>query len=75
MDDNASTVLSFMRTMPVNYPVIMASNYTSQLFGDVYAIPTTLIYNKDLTFVSKIQGFQDQAALASIISELLNDQQ
>ena len=53
----------------------MASNETNKLFGDVFAIPTTLIYDKGLTYVSKIQGFQDQTTLASIVSELLNNDQ
>ena len=75
MDDSTSTVLSFMRSTPINYPVIMASNETNKLFGDVFAIPTTLIYDKGLTYVSKIQGFQDQTTLASIVSELLNNDQ
>ncbi len=46
-DDDAGPVREFVSKRGVNYPVLMANSDVKAMYGDVQAIPTTFVLDKD----------------------------
>lgn len=72
VDEGGSEVVArLVRQASINYPVLMADRTTTHNFGDVVAIPTSFLVNKNGHVVKKYPGFVPQGLLERDIESVL----
>lgn len=72
VDEGGSEVVArLVRQASINYPVLMADKTTTRNFGDVVAIPTSFLVNKNGHVVKKYPGFVSRGLLERDIESVL----
>lgn len=72
MDDDGPTPLkAFVKKFGVNYPVLVGDDRISMDFGDITALPTTLVIDRQGRIVSRHVGFTEAAKFEKEIKPLL----
>ena len=51
----------------------MMSSSLDSYFGNVSVVPTTFIFDKQLTFQYKLKGYHNKQTLKDLIDPLIND--
>jgi peroxiredoxin len=72
MDDGPAPVREFYREFKMNYPVAMADDKVSELFGGIFGLPTTFLIGRDGRIYSKHVGATDVSVFEEEIKELLS---
>ena len=71
MDDGPEPVRNFYQQFHMNYPVVMGTAKTGELYGGVLGLPIAFVIGKDGLIESKKIGAADMAVLEREIQELL----
>lgn len=64
-------VARLVRRASINYPVLMADRTTTRNFGDVVALPTSFLVNKNGQVVKKYPGYASRPLLEKDIESVL----
>jgi len=70
-EGGADVVARLMRQASINYPVLMADRTTTRDFGNVVALPTAFLVNKDGQVVKKYPGYTSRSLLERDIATVL----
>ena len=70
-EGGADVVARLVRRASINYPVLMADRATTRNFGDVVAIPTSFLVNKNGQVVKKYPGYASRVLLEKDIESVL----
>ncbi len=70
-EGGTDTVARLVRQASINYPVLMADRTTTRNFGDVVAIPTSFLVNKNGQVVKKYPGYAPRVLLERDIESVL----
>jgi thiol-disulfide isomerase/thioredoxin len=73
VDSSSKPVSSFISSLNINYPISMMSSSLDSYFGNVSVVPTTFIFDKQLTFQYKLKGYHNKQTLKDLIDPLIND--
>jgi len=73
MDDGWEDVKPFLAGMKVNYRVVMGDELTSRMYGDVEAIPTTFLIDKQGKIAAIHVGLASRKAFEDGVDELLRE--
>jgi thiol-disulfide isomerase/thioredoxin len=57
LDDKAAEVRTFMRQMPIAYPVALASPELQQQFGGIEVYPTAFLFDREGRMIKKYLGY------------------
>jgi cytochrome c biogenesis protein CcmG, thiol:disulfide interchange protein DsbE len=71
MDDGPEPVRGFYQQFHMNYPVVMGTAKTGELYGGVLGLPIAFFVDRDGKIYSKKIGAQSAAALEREIRKLL----
>ncbi|MCL2458179.1 MAG: TlpA family protein disulfide reductase [Desulfobulbus sp.] len=72
IDEGGSDVVAqLVRQAHINYPVLMANRSTTHDFGDVAALPTSFLVNKNGQVVKKYPGYTARGLLERDIESVL----
>ena len=71
MDDSSDPVRPFYQQFHMNYPVVMGSAKTGELYGGVLGLPITFLIDRDGRIYSKHIGATDAAVFEREIKSLL----
>jgi len=71
MDDSIEPVSPFYQQFHMNYPVVMGSAKTGELYGGVLGLPITFLIDRDGRIYSKHIGATDAAVFEREIKSLL----
>ncbi len=71
MDDGPAPVRDFSRRFKMNYPVVMGSAKTGELYGGVLGLPTAFLIGRDGRIYFKHVGAVDLAVLEREIQNLV----
>jgi thiol-disulfide isomerase/thioredoxin len=71
MDDSPEPVRDFYQQFHMNYPVVMGTAKTGELYGGVLGLPIAFVIGKDGLIYSKKIGAADMAVLEREIQKLL----
>jgi cytochrome c biogenesis protein CcmG/thiol:disulfide interchange protein DsbE len=71
MDDSADPVRPFYQQFHMNYPVVMGTAKTGELYGGVLGLPITFLIDRDGRIYSKHIGATDAAVFEKEIKSLL----
>jgi cytochrome c biogenesis protein CcmG, thiol:disulfide interchange protein DsbE len=71
MDDSPEPVRDFYQQFHMNYPVVMGTAKTGELYGGVLGLPIAFVIGKDGLIYSKKIGATDMAVLEREIQKLL----
>jgi hypothetical protein len=74
MDDSPEPVRDFYRQFKMNYPVVMGSAKTGELFGGVLGLPIAFLIGRDGRIYSKHIGATDLAVFDREINARLQAQ-
>lgn len=66
-----SDIDPFVKKMNINYPVVLGNEQTAQAYGNIEAIPTTFIINKEGHIVSRHVGYMDEENFEKTIKSYL----
>jgi len=69
----ASVVKPFMRKFGMNYPVVIGDEKIVADYGEIEAIPTTFVIDRQGKVAAAYQGFTEQATFESVIGPLLEN--
>ncbi len=69
--DTKKDVVPFMKNMGINYPVVYANSQVIQDYGNVEAIPTSFVINKNGKIVNQHIGLTPKESYVSEINKLL----
>lgn len=70
-EDGWDAVRPYTDEMQFNFPVVVGTDAIAEKFGDVNALPTTLMINKQGEIVDSHQGLVDRAVYEEEIESLL----
>jgi peroxiredoxin len=70
-EGGSGAVAQLVRKASINYPVLMADRSTAHNFGDVVAIPTSFLVNRDGQVVKKYPGLVSRGLLERDIESVL----
>ncbi|MCL2789732.1 MAG: TlpA family protein disulfide reductase [Desulfobulbus sp.] len=70
-EGGADVVARLMRQARINYPVLMADRTTTRNFGNVVALPTSFLVNKNGQVVKKYPGYASRSLLERDIATVL----
>lgn len=70
--DTKSDVAPFIKNMGINYPVAYGNLEVTQMYGNVEAIPTSFVIDKQGNIVDKHVGLVSKDAYTSVIKQLLS---
>ncbi|WP_245590209.1 TlpA disulfide reductase family protein [Desulfobulbus elongatus] len=70
-EGGGDAVARLVRQARINYPVLMADRSTTRDFGDVVAIPTSFLVNKNGQVVKKYPGYASRGLLEKDIESVL----
>jgi peroxiredoxin len=71
MDTDPATVVDFLATSPLNFPVVMANSNLAAGFGGIPAIPTAFVIGTDNVIKSEQLGSLDQIGFENQLIPLL----
>jgi cytochrome c biogenesis protein CcmG, thiol:disulfide interchange protein DsbE len=71
MDDSADPVRPFYQQFHMNYPVVMGTAKTGEMYGGVLGLPIAFFITRDGTIAAKRIGAQAPDAIESEIQKLL----
>ncbi len=71
MDDEAAPVRDFYQQFKMNYPVVMGSAKTGELYGGVLGLPITFLIARDGRIVKKHIGATESAVFETEILSVL----
>lgn len=71
MDDSPEPVRDFYQQFHMNYPVVMGTAKTGELYGGILGLPIAFVIGKDGLIYSKKIGAADMAVLEREIQRLL----
>jgi len=71
MDASVEPVRAFYREFNMNYPVVMADDRISELYGGILGLPTTFVIGRDGRIYSKHMGATDVSVFEEEIKELV----
>ncbi len=69
--DTKSDVIPFIKSMGINYTVCYASQEVVHAYGDIEAIPTSFVIDKDGNIVNQHVGLTDKSVYVDEINKLL----
>jgi len=69
--DTKSDVIPFVKSMGINYTVCYASQEVVQAYGNIEAIPTSFVIDKDGKIVNQHVGLTDKSVYIDEINKLL----
>lgn len=70
-EDNPSAVRAFYKQYKMNYPVVLANDNVGNLYGGLWATPTTILIGCDGRVYRKYVGYRNTSVLGHAISGLL----
>ena len=70
-DGGPQTVKPFMKSLAVNYPVVMGNDKIVQDYGGIEGIPTTFIIDRQGMIVGKHLGYEEKQRFEAEIKPLL----
>ena len=70
-EEGAAIVKPFMRDLPIEYASFLKGSDTEEKFGGVWALPTTIFYDKNGKQVEKILGVQPREFFEQKIQQML----
>jgi peroxiredoxin len=74
LDQGGSDVVkSFSREYKMTYPTVMGNVETARAFGDVRAIPTTFVIDREGMIFKKYVGYKEREVFEQDILTLLNE--
>jgi cytochrome c biogenesis protein CcmG/thiol:disulfide interchange protein DsbE len=73
MDDQASTVRSFLQTHPLPYPVAMASTGLAERYGRILGLPTVFLVDRRGHLARKYVGEVPASVLGPEVDRLLKE--
>ena len=65
-------LLSFSREHNLTYPIVLASEELVAAFGEINAVPTTFVINKDGKIVDRMVGLKTEAEFSSALAKARN---
>lgn len=68
--DGADVVRAFAEEIGFNYPIVMDDGEVADAFGGVYALPTTILIDRDGNVRRKISGLVTKSFLMPLLEEL-----
>ncbi|MFC1752820.1 TlpA family protein disulfide reductase [Thermoproteota archaeon] len=71
LDNDYAKLTKFVEQTKMNYPVILSSSTLLEIFGSIYSIPTTFIFDKEFHLIKKVVGYHDQSFFEKEIENLL----
>ncbi len=71
LDDSIDPVRPFYKEFRMNYPVALGDNKLAELYGGIYAMPTTFLIGRDGRIYRKHLGATDPEVFEEEIKELL----
>ncbi len=74
LDDKAAEVRTFIRQMPIDYPVALASTELQQQFGGIEVYPTAFLVDREGRVVKKYLGYIYPDEFNQDVKALLNGQ-
>lgn len=73
VDDDWQEVLpSFVKTMKINYPILIANMKVLKDYGDIYALPATFIIDREQKIIKSYTGMVTQDEIEPVILKALN---
>ena len=70
-EEGASIVKPFMKDTPIEYSSFIKGSDTEEKFGGIWALPTTIFFDKDGKQVEKILGVQPREFFEQKIQQML----
>jgi len=70
-DDSPEDVKAFMREIPINYPVAMATRKLEDKFGGILGLPTAFLIDKNGRVVKKFLGYRPYRVWKENVENLL----
>lgn len=70
-EEGASIVKPFMKELPIDYASLVKGKDTEEKFGGVWALPTTIFFDKQGKQVDKILGVQPREVFEQKIQQML----
>jgi thiol-disulfide isomerase/thioredoxin len=70
-DEGATIVKPFMKEIPMEYTTFLKNDDTEEKFGGVWALPTTIFYDKNGKQVDKFLGVQPREVFEQKIQQIL----
>ncbi len=75
VDQNPMMVLPrFIQAFNINYPVLAATNKVLQDYGNIYAIPVSVLISKDQRVIKRYVGMVSEKTLEPLIVKALQEQ-
>lgn len=68
--DNVEAIRAFAEDAEFNYPVVLDDGDVADDFGGIYALPTTILINREGVVVRKISGLVTRGFLMPLLEEL-----
>jgi len=62
---------AFIERLGLNFPVLLATTKVLKDYGNIYALPSTFILDRDHKIVRKITGMVNQEEMEPVIKDLL----
>ncbi|MBM4288546.1 MAG: TlpA family protein disulfide reductase [Deltaproteobacteria bacterium] len=62
---------AFAKQMNLNYPILLGTDQVSKDYGDITAVPTTFVINKEGKIAVKIEGARHKEEFLKVITPLL----
>ena len=72
-DTGPSTVSSFVKKMGITYPIVMADSKVVRDYGNISAIPTSFLIDKNGRIVKKTMGMLLEGTLKGEVDSALNN--
>ena len=69
--DGWNAINPFVKKMNINYPVVLGNDQIAQDYGNIEAIPTTFIINKEGHIVDRHIGYMDKESFEKMIKSYL----
>ena len=70
-DDSPEDVKAFMREIPINYPVAMATRKLEERFGGILGLPTAFLIDRKGRIVKKFLGYRPYRVWKENVENLL----
>ncbi|PWU09976.1 MAG: peptide-methionine (R)-S-oxide reductase [Verrucomicrobia bacterium] len=64
-------VRNFVREFGINYPIVMGNQETAAQYGNIQALPTTIVLDRQQNIVAKYVGFTEPSIIENKVKSLL----
>ena len=61
----------FIKRLDINYPIVLFDDPLKDIFGQIYGIPSTLIFNNEQELIKKTTGFSSETTFEKLILSYL----